>query len=69
MKYIPKYIPTHEELVEDVLNFIKKSDTNPSEFGKKHLSDSGAISRLENNNVDPRLSTVQRIYKVLNNNH
>jgi predicted transcriptional regulator len=61
---VMKYIPTHEELLADIDRYLKKLQMRSHDFGKKFLNDSGAVSRLRNG-ADPRLSTVQKIYKVL----
>jgi predicted transcriptional regulator len=57
-------IPTHEDLIKDIENHLKKSDVKPHEFGKEHFNDSGAISRLKKG-ADPRLSTVIKIYNII----
>lgn len=59
-----KKIPTHEEIVNDVLVFLAKTGMKAHEFGKKYLNDSGAVSRLKKGS-DPRLSTVRKIYQAL----
>lgn len=57
-------IPTHEELIKDIEGYITKNNMTGRQFGQDYLKDSGAISRLRNG-LDPRLSTVQKIYKVI----
>lgn len=57
-------IPTHKELVADIEAYIDQNNMTPTIFGKKFLSDSGSVSRLKSGS-DPRLSTVQKIYKII----
>lgn len=56
----PFGLPTHEEFVKYVYNFLEESDIKPSMFGRKVLNDSGSIQRLKEG-TDPRLSTLHKI--------
>lgn len=55
-------LPTHDEFVEYVYNFLEATGIKPSAFGREALSDSGSISRLKNERTDLRLSTMRKIY-------
>lgn len=58
-------IPTHQELIDFVNQYLRESDEKPSSFGRRVLGDSGAIPRLAS--TDPRLSTVQKIVTAIKN--
>lgn len=55
----PFDLPTHEEFVKYVDDFLEKHGIKPTAFGRKFLNDSAAILRLKE--TDLRLSTIQKI--------
>ena len=57
-------IPTHVEMLKHIEEYLSKTGMKAHDFGKKYLNDSGAVSRLKKG-ADPRLSTVQKIYKAI----
>ena len=57
-------IPTHEEVIKDIDAYIEEKGLKSNAFGEQVLNDSGFMSRLRKG-LDPRLSTVIKIYKVL----
>lgn len=59
-----KEIPTHEELIADIDAHLEKTQMKSHDFGKIFLNDSGAVSRIRHG-ADPRLSKVQKIYRIL----
>ncbi len=58
-------IPTREKLIKDIDKFCKEHKIKAHSFGRSVLRDSGAVSRLKKGS-NPRLSTIQRIYKYIN---
>lgn len=58
-------IPTIEEVIEDVNNHLADTGEKPSMFGRRVLGDSGAITRLQNEQTDLRLSTLHKIYNAI----
>lgn len=56
-------LPSHEEFVKYVYDFLEQSNTKPSMFGRMALNDSGSIQRL--NGTDPRLSTMLKICEAI----
>lgn len=58
-------IPTHKEFVDYINSHLVKSGEKPSSFGRRVLGDSGAITRLVNDETDPRLSTMQKIDRAI----
>lgn len=56
-------IPSHQEFIDYVNEYLEKSGEKPSSFGRRVLGDSGAIPRLAD--TDPRLSTVQKIVTAI----
>lgn len=56
----PFAIPSQEEFVKYVYDFLEKSNIKPSMFGRMVLNDSGSIQRLKEG-TDPRLSTMLKI--------
>ncbi len=57
-------IPSHNDFIEYVQQYLTKSGEKPSSFGRRVLGDSGAITRLIEG-TDPRLSTMQKIVKAI----
>lgn len=59
-------IPKIEEFVEYVNNHLAQTGEKPSMFGRRVLGDSGAITRLQNEKTDLRLSTMRKIFNAIN---
>lgn len=57
-------VPTHKQFAEYIKRHLDQTGEKPSSFGRRVLGDSGAIPRLFEG-TDPRLSTMQRILKVI----
>lgn len=57
--------PTEEEFVSDIEAHLEANEMSPSEFGKKVLNDSSAISRIKEG-TDVRMSTGRKIYGAIN---
>lgn len=57
-------IPTHQELIDDLNEHLRKTGIKPFTFGKENFNDSAIVVRLREGS-DPRLSTVQKIYKII----
>jgi hypothetical protein len=58
-------IPTIEEFIEYVNKHLADTGEKPSMFGRRVLGDSGAITRLQNEQTDLRLSTMRKIYNAI----
>ena len=57
-------IPTHKEIIIDIENYLEEKNIKESQFGKIHFNDTGLVNRLRKG-LDPRLSTVIKIYEVI----
>lgn len=57
-------LPSHEEFVKYVYDFLEQSNIKPSMFGRMALNDSGSIQRLKDG-TDPRLSTMLKICEAI----
>jgi len=59
-------LPTHKEFTDYIKSHLEKTGEKPSNFGRRVLGDSGFMHRLFKG-TDPRLSTMERILKAINN--
>lgn len=57
-------VPSHKDFIDYIKKHLETTGEKPSSFGRRVLGDSGAIPRLFEG-TDPRLSTMQRILKVI----
>jgi len=58
-------IPSSKQIVKDIDSYLKKHNMRAHVFGRDVLNDSGAVFRLRDGR-NPRLSTVEKIYKKIN---
>lgn len=63
--YILNMIITKEQIIKDIEEYLKKVNMKESKFGKIYFNDTSLIYRLRKG-LDPRLSTVNKIYEVIN---
>lgn len=61
-------VPSHDTLITDIDEYLKRTGMKAYQFGKKFLNDSGAVFRIREGN-NPRLSTVQKIYEIIENDN